>query len=242
MHISRKWQKVPMFIAIARCSEQTATNLRRGLPLGYLNQLEQRLSETEAALYSALVTLRAMRPTTTVQASTNPDSVHKQKAARMDEWNQLPLRGWPDMERWLAGMSHQFTIEQTPNATGMEPSDGGFAIPRSPNHPNHGSIHGPDVDMNAGEPSTSYGWPPRGEVSMGSPYETHLRPPGMISSPVYSRGQATGGSDGVASPTGGGQEYTNLAISNESGPARPVESTPATRAEELSKTRPSIYF
>lgn len=223
----------------------TATNLRRGLPLGYLNQLEQRLSETEAALYSALVTLRAMQPTTMAHASANPDSAHKQKAARMDEWNQLPLRGWSDMEHWFAGMSHQFTLEQpqTPNAPfTKEPMDGGFEIPQSPNHPSHGSIPGPGVIMDAGKPSTSYAWPPRGDSSMGSPYETHLRPPRVMSSPVYSQSQATGGSDGVASPAGGVQEYTNVAMSSEGEPIRPVERAPATRAEELSKDRPSIYF
>jgi hypothetical protein len=223
------------------------TNLRRGLPLGYLNQLEQRLSETETALYSALVTLRAMRPTTMVHASAKPESVHKQKAARMDEWNQLPLRGWSDMDHWLAGMSHQFTVErpQTPSAHFTEPLEGGCVIPQSPNHPSHGSIHRPGVSMNAGEASTSYAWPPRGDISMGSPYETNPRPPGMVSSPLHSRGQPTRGSDGVASPAGAVQEYTNVAMSSESGPVgpgRPVESAPATRAEELSKNRPSIYF
>jgi hypothetical protein len=225
------------------------TNIRRGLPLGYLNQLEQRLSETETALYSALVTLRAMRPTTMVHASAKPGSVHKQKAARMDEWNQLPLRGWSDMDHWLAGMSHQFTMEppQTPNAHFTELSEGGFVIPQLPNHlhPSHGSIHSPGVNIDAREASTSYAWPSQENISMGSPYETHLRPPGMVSSPLYSRGQATGGSDGVASPAGGVQEYTNVAMSSESGAvglARPGESAPATRAEELSKNRPSIYF
>lgn len=176
-----------------------------------------------------------MRPTTIVHASAKPESVHKQKAARMDEWNQLPLRGWSNMDHWFAGMSHQFTVEQpqTPNAHFTEPSEGGFVIPQSPgpNHPSHGSIHSPGVNMDAGEASTSYAW---------------LRPPVIVSSPLYSRGQATGGSDGVASPAAGGvHEYTHVTMSSESepvGPARPGESAPATRAAELSKDRPSIYF
>ncbi|OKO97664.1 hypothetical protein PENSUB_9955 [Penicillium subrubescens] len=156
-----------------------------------------------------------------VHASAKPGSVNKQKAARMDEWNQLPLRGWSDMDHWLAGMSHQFTVEppQTPNAHFTELSEGGFVIPQLPNHlhPSHGSIHSPGVNIDAREASTSYAWPSQENISMGSPYETHLRPPGMVSSPLYSRGQATGGSDGVASPAGGVQEYTNVAISSESG-------------------------
>lgn len=180
-----------------------------------------------------------------VHASAKPESAHKPKAARMDEWSQLPLRGWSDMDHWLAGMSHQFTVEQpqTPNAPFTEPSEGGFVIPQSPNHLSHGDIQSPNVNMNPGEASTSYGWPPRGDISTGSPYETHLRP--LVSSPLYSRDQATGGSDGVASPAGGVQEYTNVAMASEGGlggPARPVESAPATQAEELSKNRPSIYF
>lgn len=222
----------------------TKTNLRRGLPLGYLNQLEQRLSETEAALYSALATLRAIQPTTLVQASPNTGSMHKQKAARMDEWNQLPLREWSDMERWLAGMSQQFSIEQThtPSVPFMEPSEGSFEMRQSPNHPSHSSIHSPRENVDAGVPSTSYAWPQRRDITMGSSYETHPRPPEMMSSPVLSRGQPTGGSDGVASPVGGVQEYTNVAMFRESGPGRPIERTSATGAEELSKNRPSIYF
>lgn len=179
-----------------------------------------------------------------VHASANPDTVPKQKAARMDEWSQLPLRGWSDMDRWFAGMSHQFSIEQThnPSVPFTEPSEGSFEMGQSPNNPSHSSIQSPGENMDAGVPSTSYAWPPRRDISMGSPYETHLRPPEMMSSPVLSRGQATGESDGVASPAGGVQEYTNVAMFSEGGPARPIERTPATAAEELSKNRPSIYF
>ncbi|KAJ5167739.1 uncharacterized protein N7482_003333 [Penicillium canariense] len=199
---------------------------------------EQRLSETESALYSALVTLRAMRPVTVVQASAKPDSVPKQKAARMEEWSQLPLRGWPDMERWLAGMCDQFTIDkpQSSSVPVTDPSGGGFAIPPSPSH---GSTNS-GVDMEAGELTVANAWLPRGNISIGSPYETHLHPSGLRSSPVYPQIQATGESD-VASPTGGMAEYTDIAGVSESGQARPAEAA-ATRAEELSKSRPNIYF
>ncbi|KAF3386373.1 hypothetical protein F1880_001234, partial [Penicillium rolfsii] len=236
----------------AQCSNEPSKCVypesgKRGLPLGYLNQLEQRLSETEAALYSALVTLRAMRPTTVAHASVKPESIHKQKAARMDEWNQLPLRGWSDMGHWLTAMSHQFTLEhpQTPDAHFTEPSEGGLIIPQSPNYPSHGNIHSSSVNMDAGDASTSHAWPPRRVISVESPLETHLRPQAMVSSPLYSRGQATGVSDGVASLAGRVQGYDNVTMSGESGPlgsARPVENGPASRAEELSKNRPSIYF
>lgn len=200
----------------------------RGLPLGYLNQLEQRLAETESALYGALVTLRSMRPTTVVQASTKPDSGQKQKAARMDEWSQLPLRGWADMERWLAAMSEQFTIEQSQSLPFTDTSSGYRNSPRA--------------EVEAQGPSAIYTWQPREEIHMGRPYEAHLRLQVIGSSPVYSRGPRNAGPDSVASPAVGLPEDTNVAVAGESGHTNVSEGGESAQAEELSKSKPGIYF
>ncbi|KAJ5676133.1 hypothetical protein N7462_009030 [Penicillium macrosclerotiorum] len=164
----------------------------------------------------------------------------------MEEWAHLPLRDWPDMERWFAAMSDQFVIEQTQHAPGASPGEpigGGFAMPISPSP--RGSTHSPRGEMEANEPSAAYTWPVQGDPSMGSPYGTHLHPQAIISSPVYPRGPATGGSDGVASPVGAMAEYAsgNVGIvANESGQGRPTEGGLSNRAEELSRSKPSLYF
>lgn len=214
---------------------QGAANEYRGLPLGYLNQLEQRLAETESALYSALMTLRSMSPTTAVQATAKSDSVHKPKAARMDEWSQLPLRDWSDMYRWQAAMGDQFTIEQLPGIPFTNCSGGGHSMPISPAANN---THGPQGDGEAPGSPVIYAWQPREDIRMESPYETHVRRPGTMSSPVCSRSQVTAGS-GVTSPAGGLPDYANVTGAGE-GHSR--ETGRPTMADELSKSNPSIYF
>ncbi|KAK9640705.1 hypothetical protein HCH54_008467 [Aspergillus fumigatus] len=83
---------------------------KRGLPLGYINQLEMRLADTELALYEALATLRSMNASSLVRASWKADVHPKQKAARMEEWAQLPLREPSDLERWLDSKRDKFTV------------------------------------------------------------------------------------------------------------------------------------
>ncbi|KAJ5336786.1 transcriptional regulator family: Fungal Specific TF [Penicillium brevicompactum] len=97
--------------AIANCEPSKCVypeSGKRGLPLGYLNQLEQRLAETESALYGALMTLRSIGQTTT---PVSKPEVSKQKAARMEEWSQLPIREWSDLEHWMTVMSDQFSAQ-----------------------------------------------------------------------------------------------------------------------------------
>ncbi|PKX90053.1 Zn(II)2Cys6 transcription factor domain-containing protein [Aspergillus novofumigatus IBT 16806] len=83
---------------------------KRGLPLGYINQLEMRLADTELALYEALTTLRAMNGSTLIRASQKADISPKQKAARMEEWTQFPFREPSDLERWLDAKRDEFNI------------------------------------------------------------------------------------------------------------------------------------
>lgn len=177
-----------------------------------------------------------MQPTTVVQVSGKPESVQKQKAARMDEWSQLPLRGWSDMEHWMNSMSDHFKIEQRQN---IKLSGSRYQMSVSPGHAVDSETYSPVMAMEVPGRS-AYDWQSREEINMNSPYETHLHAPATMSSPIYSRHHGVGGSEGMASPAGAVSENT---------PARPAgrsengaETNHADRAEELSKNNPCIYF
>lgn len=142
------------------------------------------------------------------------------------------------MERWLAAMSDQFTIEQ-PQGLPFTDTSSGYRMPISPGQ---NVTHSPRVEVEAQGPSAIYTWQPREEIHMGSPYEAHLRLHVTRSSPVYSRGPGNAGPDGVASPAVGLPEYTNVTVAGESGHSRVSEGGESARAEELSKSKPSIYF
>lgn len=178
-----------------------------------------------------------MQPTALIKASARAASVQKHKAARMDEWSQLPLRGWSDMEHWMTAMSDQFVIKQSGNGVAIpEIPSGGYAVSVSPAQDN---TRNPGVGMEAQVPSGMYAWQPGNE--MYGCYETRLRPPGARS-PVYSRGQAPPGSEAIASPAGGLPEDSNILAPGESSHVRVDEDGQVNRAEELSKSKPSIYF
>jgi hypothetical protein len=177
-----------------------------------------------------------MQPSTMAQVSMKTDSPQKQKAARMDEWSQLPLRGWSDMEQWLNSMSDQFTIEQPQSLQLPGASGAAYPIPVSPGYSDT-HTHSPGVAMEAPGASSVYAWQPREQNNMGSPYETHLHPSAMMSSPIYPRHQAAGGSDNPASPAATA-EHAPVAMENEDCD----ETSHPAKAEELSKRESSIYF
>ena len=110
MHLPREREAVRHTTQIP--DSGPTSNASRGLPLGYLNQLEQRLAETESALYGALTTLRSMGQSTT---PVTKSEALKLKPARMEEWSQLPIRDWNELERWMTVMSDQFSGQ--PRAT-----------------------------------------------------------------------------------------------------------------------------
>ena len=210
MYLPRKRQAVrPRHQARAR----SKSNNRSGLPLGYLNQLEQRLLETESALYGALTTLRSIGQTTT-PVSTKPDTP-KQKAALMEEWSGLPLRDWKDMEHWLSVMSDQFSIEPRTERSGYA-----IPIPVTPN------------ETRLDEHPSRFAWQD-GRVT-GSLYESHQgQGQGMMASPYF------GAMDEVISSPGSSRQGIDDAV-GVSGDANAVERS--TRAEELSHRNPSLYF
>ncbi|GKZ59912.1 hypothetical protein AnigIFM49718_006236 [Aspergillus niger] len=206
----------------------------QGLPLGYLNQLEQRLAETESALYGALMALSSMGPATTLlQATTKPDSLQKSKAARMEEWSRLPLRDWPDIYHWKASMSDQFTLNQSQGGPLMESSAVSHAVSASPvattahSHSPQGEIEGPGP--------ASFAWHPGEGLHMNSPYNVYLQPPGMVSSPVYPKDPASGSTEAIINPFQGFSNATATGVSGK-------QDDHSTMADELSKSKPSIYF
>lgn len=204
--------------------------------MGYLNQLEERLAETESALYGALMTIRSMGQPTAVQTPTETDTSPKSKAAHMEEWSQLPLREWPDMERWLTVMSDRFTIEQPSEAVSDTPGQG-YAIPITPTHDKQQTLRDqPHSGL------VSYAWPPRNNrVSSGSSYNAHQPHPDVFASPVYFGHQVAVEPEPVPSVDGSRDGITGedaVDVSN----ARAGEETGPSKAEELSYKNPSLYF
>lgn len=212
------------------------THWPRGLPLGYLNQLEERLAETESALYGALMTIRSMGQPTPIQTTAKTDTSPKNKAARMDEWSQLPLREWPDMERWLTVMSDRFTIEQRSEAV-SDTSGRGYTIPITPTH---------DKQQTLGDQPhsglVSYAWPPRdNRVGSGSSYDAHQPHPGVLASPVYFGHQVAVEPEPVPPVDSSRDGITGEDAVGVSDARAGVEKGPS-KAEELSHNNPSLYF
>ncbi|KAJ5474430.1 hypothetical protein N7475_003996 [Penicillium sp. IBT 31633x] len=202
-------------------------------------------SETESALYGALMSLRSLGQSTTAPASAKADAAPKQKAARMAEWSQLPLKDRPDMERWLTAMSDQFTTEPP---RGMAPDSSGDAsiISMGASHDKLSSL-GPEPPSGGG----SSAWQPMdSRVDSGSPYDAHRSHPGMMASPIYFGHQVAAGTEALPNSTASNSQgemiIDNDAVSvsvdaNAFGRAE-VRTGRSRKAEELSHTNSSIYF
>ncbi|PYH70964.1 uncharacterized protein BO88DRAFT_442397 [Aspergillus vadensis CBS 113365] len=195
---------------------------------------EQRLAETESALYGALVTLSSMGPTTTLlQATMKPDSLQKSKAARMDEWTRMPLRDWPDIYHWKASMCDQFTLNQSQEVPLVDHLTASHAISASPAATTIHS-HSPQGELETSGPA-SFAWHPGEDVNMGSPYNAYFRPHGVVSSPTYLRDPAPGPAKTISNPF---PDFSTATVTGNSG----KEDEHSTMADELSKSKPSIYF
>jgi hypothetical protein len=131
------------------------------------------------------------------------------------------------MNCWQAAMGDQFAIEEPHKIAFTDRSEVGHAMPVSPT----ANTHSPQGEGEV-RASPIFARQPREDVYMGSPYETHLRPPETVLSPVSSRCQAYAES-GVTSP--GGTNVTGAAESHR-------EADQSSMADELSESQPSIYF
>ena len=205
-------------------------NEYRGLPLGYLNRLEQRLAETESALYGALITLASTNATTTVQATAKPDLLHKSKAARMNEWTQLPLRDWTDIYRWKISVGDQFILNQSQGSMLADSVGVSYVVSGSPTADNQS--HSPQRETEARGLAGLASQPER-DVHMGSPYDINRQPTEMVPSPVYSTDQALESAVATLDPLPG---LSNATVAGN------ISATGREQADELSKSRPSIYF
>ncbi|KAJ5171304.1 uncharacterized protein N7500_004087 [Penicillium coprophilum] len=184
-----------------------------------------------------------MGPSTTVQIPAKINTSSKQKVARMEEWSQLPLREWPDMERWRTAMSDRFTIEH-PSDVAPDTSGNGYAIPVTPTH---------DQTQELGDQPhsglVSYAWPPRdNRVSLGSSYDAPQTHPGVMSSPVCFEHQVTMRPEPVPSSGSprdgiiGDEDATGVSVDANAAAQARVETGRPSKAEELSHNNPSLYF
>ncbi|KAJ6008928.1 hypothetical protein N7522_003944 [Penicillium canescens] len=185
-----------------------------------------------------------MGSSTAVQASTKTDTAPKHKAARMEEWLQLPLREWPDMERWMTVMSDQFSIEQ-PRERIPDTSRGGYAIPVTPIDDDETRTSGVSDELYSG--TNPHGWQPGGSrISTGSLYDAHQPRPRMITSPAYYGQQVAVEPEVLPSPSAGRirhevDDAVGVSVVDHANAGAVVESR-STRAEELSHNYPSLYF
>ncbi|RHZ55180.1 hypothetical protein CDV55_101643 [Aspergillus turcosus] len=205
---------------------------KRGLPLGYINQLERRLADTELALYEALATLRTINGSSLVRASRKAEMPPKRKAARMEEWTQFPLREPSDLDRWLDAKKDQFMIMDD--------------IRDAQRTMSLGEIESVDSTMqrrNARPPNTS-------GMFIGTCSPDHDRSDRQITAssvqtnPQMSINQAT--SPSTPGRTSWGETSRHgLSEQNQASPGEvmiPGEEVQMGKAGQLSKKHPAIYF
>ncbi|CAG7991251.1 unnamed protein product [Penicillium nalgiovense] len=188
------------------------------------------------------MTIHSMGQATAAQATAKTKSSLKHKAARMEEWSQLPLREWPDMERWLTAMSDRFTTEQPSDVISDIPGRG-YTIPRTSPH---------DRSQTFGDPHSgqlSDVWQPRDNtVTSRRSYDAHQPHPGVIASPVYFGHQVAVEAEPGPSPCSSRHRITvedAVGVSvdtNADADARAGVETGLSKAEELSHNSPSLYF
>ncbi|KAJ5648573.1 hypothetical protein N7490_004945 [Penicillium lividum] len=165
-----------------------------------------------------------MSPAAVVQASAKTDG-QRQKSGRMEEWAQYPLQDWTGMERWMTGVSDQFMTERYPIEAFGEPW--GRTDPPTTSQNSNQAQSPADGETQGASPG--YAGQPPGDDHFQSSHDIHFCP-GRMSFSACSQ-DAVVGSD-VAT----GDEHTDVGASNDQ------RATGHSRAEELSKSKSSIYF
>ena len=79
---------------------------RRGIPAAYIQSLEDRLAETEAALLTALAAIDSMHDEGTGMSQLlmefpDPISRESSKIEKQDEWKRLPLQSAEQLQTWF---------------------------------------------------------------------------------------------------------------------------------------------
>ncbi|TQN69991.1 hypothetical protein CSHISOI_05506 [Colletotrichum shisoi] len=96
-------------IACESCRQRKRRCDRKlGIPNGYLNRLETRLAETEAALFRALSGALDGGPASSLDAASSPALLpqaawtpRQNKVDRVQEWDSLPLQTPDDIQAWF---------------------------------------------------------------------------------------------------------------------------------------------
>ena len=93
----------------------------RGLPLGYVNKLEARLVETEAALFHILKQKHGGDSEPSLSdippALSSSISKSQNKAERLKEWERLPLRSMNEVHSWYRSKAGEGGRGATPLVT-----------------------------------------------------------------------------------------------------------------------------
>ena len=88
----------------------------RGIPGGYLSALEQRLTDTETALYDAISEIHRRNGDSQGLSQIVPlSSVRSSKASktsRLAEWTMYPLKSLEDVDHWWMGLREQEHVDQ----------------------------------------------------------------------------------------------------------------------------------
>jgi hypothetical protein len=107
---------------------------KRGIPAAYINSLEDRLAETEAALYSALTAIDSMSndPAGLRRALVHvsgPVARERSKIEKQNEWKRLPLRSGEQLHAWLEDKSSDCHVPHISSSLdGHPPSTQGEAF------------------------------------------------------------------------------------------------------------------
>ncbi|KAH8806036.1 hypothetical protein F5884DRAFT_468578 [Xylogone sp. PMI_703] len=106
---------------------------KRGIPAGYISSLEQRLLETEVALFEALSVINnpqyrndETHTESSLAGVLSDQSTRQSKEAKIEEWKRLPLRTSAQRQTWwrdrVAISKGRGRDKDSSNSSGMEPS------------------------------------------------------------------------------------------------------------------------
>ena len=97
---------------------------KRGFPEGYLAGLEQRLAETERALFDTLRLLHDPQSTVTNSYGEDNFIAKQNKSARLKEWERLPLVTTSDRWQWYQEKATSAGVNQQQQRPSPRSSDG----------------------------------------------------------------------------------------------------------------------
>lgn len=174
-----------------------------------------------------------------IELSAKSDSTQRSKAARMDEWSRLPLRGWSDMDRWLTAMSDRYEMPQNQHMAVEETcvtASPSTTFPTQHETQPHNSIAG----IRAEGSSAVSEWHPRSNRGHASSSLRTCQP--LAKSSSHSRDEASNRFEVIAPPTHTLPEHARLDLASHSSQRTISDDNQSSRAEELVTSKPNTYF